>query len=345
VSSAPTASPADPAVRPDPAVATCRRAVRAALREHPAGPVVVACSGGADSLALLAAAAGAGRPLTAVTVDHGLQAGSGAQAARVVAQARALGVECETVVVTVGAVGGPEGAARTVRYDALAAAAERLGAVAVLLGHTLDDQAETVLLGLGRGSGGRSLAGMAPAAGLYLRPFLGVTRATTEKACAALGLQPWNDPHNSDPSYTRVRVRTTALPALTDALGPGVPAALARTADLLRADAEALDQWAAAARLAATRDDGLDAAHLVTVPLAVRARVLRAAVIDAGVPAGALTAGHTAAMDALISRWKGQGPVALPGSFVLSRAYGTLRINQSPRTTAADPGDEETLAL
>jgi tRNA(Ile)-lysidine synthase len=298
--------------------------------------VLVACSGGADSLALLAVAAtaGGGRAVSAITVDHGLQDGSAAQAMSVVEQARGLGVDCEVVRVIVGAVGGPEAAARTARYDALDRAAESRTAVAVLLGHTLDDQAETVLLGLARGSGARSLAGMASATGRYLRPFLGVSRATTEKACAALGLHPWHDPHNSDSSYTRVRVRTTALPALTDALGPGVPDALARTADLLRADADALDGWAADARVAVMRADGIDAGDLARLPQAVRTRVLRAVAIEAGVPAGALTAGHTTSMDALVTRWKGQGPVALPGAFLLSRAYGTLRITQAP--------DEET---
>ncbi len=329
----------------DPAVAECRRAVRAALAAFAPGSIVVACSGGADSLALLAATAGNDRAVSAVTVDHQLQDGSGAQAARVAEQARVLGVPCETVAVTVGTQGGPEAAARRARYDALASVADRRGAVAVLLGHTLDDQAETVLLGLARGSGARSLAGMAPRSGQYLRPFLTVTRATTEKACAAQGLHPWHDPHNSDSSYTRVRVRTAALPALTDALGPRVPEALARTADLLRADADALDGWAAAARRLVTTGDGIDAAQLAALPVAVRTRVLRAAAIDAGVPAGALTAAHTGSMDALVSHWKGQGPVALPGSFAVSRAYGTLRITAGPRPTADDPGDEETLAL
>jgi tRNA(Ile)-lysidine synthase len=320
-------------MRPDPAVAECRRAVRAALSALPGGPVLVACSGGADSLALLAAATATGRSVTAVTVDHRLQAGSAEQAARVLEQARALGADGEVVAVTVGAAGGPEGAARTVRYDALAAAADRRGAVAVLLGHTLDDQAETVLLGLARGSGARSLAGMARRSGRYLRPFLGITRETTQKACAAQGLQPWDDPHNSDPSYTRVRVRTAAIPALTDALGPGVPEALARTAELLRADADALDAWAATARRAVTTDDGrIDLLSLAGEPAAIRTRVLRAALVDAGVPAGALTAAHVLSVDALVTSWKGQGGVALPGAFVAARRDAVLCITPEGRS-------------
>ncbi len=145
---------------------------------------------------------------------------------------------------------GPEAAARSARYAALAAAARRAGAapggVWIMLGHTLDDQAETVLLGLARGSGARSLAGMSPQAGRYLRPLLRIRRAQTAAACTALGLPPWDDPHNCDPAFTRVRVRRELMPALATALGPGVAEALARTADLLRADADALDAIAAA---------------------------------------------------------------------------------------------------
>ena len=334
-------------MRPDPAVAATRRAVRAALSTVAPGDVIVACSGGADSLALLAAAALCrDRRVLVVTVDHGLQEGSADQAERVVQQAKVLGLFAELARVTVGASGGPEGAARAARYQALAAAADRHQAVAVLLGHTLDGQAESVLLGLARGSGGRSLAGMAVSNGRYVRPFLGIDRATTAKACAAQGLQPWDDPHNADPSYTRVRVRTQALPALSAALGPGVPAALARTADLLRADADALDQWAAAVRGTVTNaDGGIDVAALAREPVAIRTRVLRAAAIGAGVPGGALTAEHARSMDALILHWKGQGPVALPGSFTVARRYGTLRITPAPPPTADDPGDEEILAL
>jgi tRNA(Ile)-lysidine synthase len=322
--------------------------VRESLSDVPAGPVLVACSGGADSLALLAAAAHVtirlGREVRVVTVDHGLQNGSRHQSDRVLEQAAALGVPGEIAAVTVGRAGGPEGAARSARYAALHAAARRTGAVAVLLGHTLDDQAETVLLGLARGSGARSLAGMAPRSGLYVRPFLQLDRATTAKACAAQGLAPWDDPHNADPAYARVRVRHDALPALTTALGPGIPEALARTAGLLRADADALDEWAARALTDATLDDGgLDTDRLAALPPAVRSRVLRAHAVDAGVRAGALTAGHVAAMDALVTGWKGQGAASLPGSLEVSRSYGSLRITPV-RPTATDPGDEETLA-
>jgi tRNA(Ile)-lysidine synthase len=227
----------------------------------PGRPVLVACSGGADSLALAAATAFEcrGRAAGLITVDHGLQPGSDAQARAVAIQGYELGFDPVSIVrVDVGTNGGPEAAARTARYAALDAAAAALDAD-ILLGHTLDDQAETVLLGLGRGSGPRSIAGMRAVEGRYRRPFLGLRRATTEEACAALGLQPWDDPHNADPSYQRVRLRREVLPLLEDVLQGGVAEALARTAALTREDVDALDALAldalAAQQLAATLAD------------------------------------------------------------------------------------------
>jgi tRNA(Ile)-lysidine synthase len=313
---------------PEPAVAATRLAVRRCLREL-SGTVVVAVSGGADSLALLSAvafeAARAGVRPVAVTVDHGLQAGSAAQADAVLAQAGALGVDAEVVAVAVTGSGGPEAAARNARYGALAAAAGRLQATAILLGHTLDDQAETVLLGLARGSGARSLAGMAAAAGPLRRPLLGLRRSQTEAACAAQGLTPWQDPMNDDPAYARVRVRVRALPALEQAIGPGVAEALSRTAEQLAADNEALDAWAAQALAAATDElGGLAVDSLAGLPRAVRTRVLRAAVLLAGVPAGSLTAVHVLELDRLVTDWHGQGPVALPGRLGAVRDCGRL---------------------
>jgi tRNA(Ile)-lysidine synthase len=216
--------------------------------------VLAACSGGADSLALAAALAHEAPRLSlrggGVTVDHGLQAGSAERAGRVAGFLGQLGLDpVHQVGVTVRAgpgSGGPEAAARTARYAALEQVAEQAGAAAVLLGHTRDDQAETVLLGLARGAGGRALAGMPARRGRLRRPLLGVPRATLREACTALGLEPWDDPHNADPVYTRARVRHQAMPALEDALGPGVAAALARSAAQLSADCDALDEIAVA---------------------------------------------------------------------------------------------------
>jgi len=305
---------------PAPAVAAVRRAVRAALPRS--GVVIIACSGGADSLALAAAAAfeapRAGVNAGLVTVDHGLQPGSEAQARAVAQLGYDLGFDpVELIRVRVGRAGGPEAAARTARYGALDRVAAALDAD-VLLGHTLDDQAETVLLGLGRGSGPRSIAGMRPLDGRYRRPFLGVRRTTTHAACAALGLTPWRDPHNVDPAYQRVRLRQEVLPLLDDVLHGGVAEALARTAALVQEDLDALDELAAAHRPGGE----LPIAELAQLPRAIRTRVLRAWVrVHAAEP---LSAERTAELDALITTWHGQGPIDIPGGFEVVRASGRL---------------------
>jgi tRNA(Ile)-lysidine synthase len=311
-----------------PVVADARRAVRTALADLDAGALVlVGLSGGADSLALLTAtcfeAPRAGLCCGAVVVDHGLQASSGSVAATAADQARELGAEpVEVRRVVVAERGGPEGAAREARREALREAAERLGAAAVLLAHTRDDQAETVLLGLARGSGTRSLSGMAARDGLWRRPFLDLRRADTEAVCLASGLTWWDDPHNADPALTRVRVRNRVLPTLETELGPGVADALARTAELARADADLLDSQATAlGRDITDADRTLDASALADAPTALRTRVLRQAALDAGCPGTDLTAGHVAALDRLVTDWHGQRGVDLPGG-VLARRVG-----------------------
>jgi tRNA(Ile)-lysidine synthase len=367
---------------PGPAVAAVRHAVRACLRDLTAGDLVlVACSGGADSLALAAAAAFTaprlGLRAGGVTVDHRLQPGSGERAAGVAVLLGQLGLDpVRNVAVTVapaGPAGGPEAAARAARYHALDAAAAECRAAAVLLGHTLDDQAETVLLGLARGSGGRSLAGMPARRGSYRRPLLAVRRSVTSAACAELGLEPWHDPHNADARFARARVRHQALPALEAALGPGVAEALARTASQLRTDAECLDDLAFAClddlafaeggKLRAEggqlpgegpdRDGpdgegpdgegpdgggrggegpggdgpgqaGLAAAWLQARPAAIRTRILRDAAVMAGCPPGALGAAHIDAIDALVTGWRGQRWVDLPGGVRARRRDGKV---------------------
>jgi tRNA(Ile)-lysidine synthase len=318
---------------PHPAVAVVRVAVRRAVVDLPRDALLlVAVSGGADSLALAAAVAftapRAGLRAGAVVVDHGLQPDAAQVAERAAAACRALGLAPVRIDrVTVPSDGtGPEAAARTARYAALDRAAEAEGAAAVLLGHTRDDQAETVLLGLARGSGTRSLAAMAPRRGVLRRPLLDVDRATTRAACAALGLDPWDDPHNDDPRFARVRARRL-LPALEDALGPGTAGALARTAALAREDADALDAIAAGAHAglaAGPRGTDLDVARLAGLPDAVRRRVLRRAALAAGSPAGSLGRTHLLALDALVTRWHGQGPVRLPGGVSARRRCGRL---------------------
>ena len=352
---------------PHPAVAVIRHAVRGSLSALTPGDLVLAaCSGGADSLALAAALAfeapKAGVLGGGVTVDHGLQPGSAELAARVTGTMTELGLSpAITVAADVAGPGsgnyqGPEAAARSARYAALAAAAEAgnaPGAVWIMLGHTLDDQAETVLLGLARGSGARSLAGMAPVSGRYLRPLLAIRRAQTAAACAALGLVTWDDPQNFDPRFTRTRVRQDIMPALAAALGPGIAEALARTADLVRADADALDVIAAAAAdklggTASALTAGWAADDIGALPDAIRHRVLRLAALAAGCPAGGLAQRHVATLDALVTEWHGQRWADLPGGIRCRRQYGRLHFTRAgspggaPRASTAarseDPG-------
>ncbi|CAM5369689.1 MULTISPECIES: tRNA lysidine(34) synthetase TilS [Streptomyces] len=321
---------------------------------HTEGPLVlVACSGGADSMALASALAfeapRLGIRAGGITVDHGLQYGSDARAADVVARLTALGLDpVESAAVRVAAASdrtahgapyaggarrvGPEAAARDARYAALDEAAERHGAAAVLLGHTRDDQAETVLLGLARGSGIRSLSGMAAVSGdsgRYRRPFLQLDRQTARTACLAQSLPVWDDPHNADPAYTRSRLRHEGLPALEKALGKGVVEALARTAQLSRDDADALDAWAAREE-AAVRDEAgeLDCARLHALPAAVRRRILRRALVAAGAPGGSLFARHVEEVDRLITGWRGQRAINLPGKVEARRQGGRLVLRQ-----------------
>ncbi len=278
----------------------------------------VALSGGPDSLALTAAAAAA-LPTTALIVDHGLQPGSADVAEQARRQAHDLGcVDAQVLRVRVGIDGGPEAAARTARYAALDAAR---GGVPVLLAHTLDDQAETVLLGLGRGSGARSIAGMRACDPPWYRPLLGVRRSVNHDACAELGLTPWDDPHNHDPRFTRVRLRTEVLPLLEDVLGGGVAEALARTAAALREDTDALDGLAEEA--VDLLGETVAVAALTELPTAVRRRVIRRWLLCGG--AVNLTDRQIRAVDALVTAWHGQGGVAVGSDLRQQRLFAARR--------------------
>jgi tRNA(Ile)-lysidine synthase len=290
----------------------------------------VALSGGADSLALTAVAARL-RPTTALIVDHGLQDGSAAVAATAREQAVELGcVDARVLPVSVGSAGGPEAAARSARYAALDAA--RAG-LPVLLGHTLDDQAETVLLGLGRGSGPRSIAGMRALDPPWGRPLLGTRRTVTEAACAELGLSPWHDPHNTDRRFTRVRLRTEVLPLLEDVLGGGVAESLARTAAALREDTETLDALAHDVLAESTPGAGLAITDLIGLPASVRRRVIRGWLLTGG--ATGLTDKQIRGIDVLVTGWRGQGGVAVGSTLhrerlVAVRRAGRLELTREP---------------
>jgi tRNA(Ile)-lysidine synthase len=293
----------------------------------------VALSGGPDSLALTAVAAPL-RPTTALIVDHGLQPDSAAVAETARQQAVALGcVDAQVLCVQVGSPfgpkGGPEAAARTARYAALGA--HRDGPV--LLAHTLDDQAETVLLGLGRGSGVRSIAGMRPHDPPWCRPLLGVRRSATHAACRELGLTAWQDPHNSDRRFTRTRLRLEVLPLLEEVLGGGVAEALARTATALREDNELIDALAAQALPEVREGSGLRARALAGLPDPVRRRVIRGWLLDGG--ATGLTDKQIRGVDTLVTAWRGQGGVAVGSSLrgerlIAGRRDGVLTLWREP---------------
>ena len=314
-----------------PATLAAVQAIDAALNQQDV-QIVTACSGGADSLALAFAAryVATRRDLkyAAVIIDHGLQQGSADIAARVRDQLDRLGyhdVIITAVQVDQSAAAGLEAAAREARYRALDTEA-RARSATLMLGHTLDDQAETVLLGLARGSGSRSLAGMASRVGHFVRPFLGIRRATTEQVCAELGLNPWQDPHNADRRFTRVRVRETVLPTLEAELGPGVAEALARTAELVRDDNELLDRLATeASRIEGMGGtDTLDCAALQAQPPALRRRIIRLWLLTHGL--GDLSLRHISAVESLVIDWHGQKAIQIPGATV-TRTAGRLRVS------------------
>lgn len=260
-----------------------------------------------------------------ITIDHGLQDTSADQAESVAQWAQNHDFDPVLISrVTVGTEGGPEAAARDARYAALDSASDEHGAEAVLLGHTRDDQAETVLLGLARGSGARAIAGMPRRRDHFRRPMLDIARADTREACRVQNLPVWDDPHNSDPAYARSRVRGL-LPELADVLGPGVIPGLARTARLIRADNEYLDMLAERALIDCTdTDGGLSVDVLERQPEAIRTRVLHSWAIGLGATAGAVGVAHVDALDALVTQWRGQGEVALPGGVFVVRTSGRL---------------------
>ncbi len=305
-----------------------RNAVKPFLAQLEAGDnFLVAVSGGADSLALAAALLLEAKPLAlnpiAVTVDHQLQENSDIQALKVSEQLKEIGygqVLIKKVVVV--ATDGIEAGARKVRYEAIARSVEESKATKVFLGHTHGDQAETVLLGLARGSGARSLSGMAIESGIYCRPLLSLTREVTEQACKEFGLEPWSDPHNFDNDFTRVRIRREIIPYLEEKLDPGISRALVRSASLLRDDADALDQWAE------REGSDLDCQRLAALPRAVRTRIIRKAALAAGATPGELTYEQISTIDALISAWKGQGAVSLAGGVKVERISGRLSLSR-----------------
>ena len=300
--------------RQSPHFLACRRAVRPFT-----SPALIGLSGGPDSLALVAAAAAEGKDVRALVVDHGLQPGSADVAARAAAQAAELGVLADIVRVSVDAAPGEsvEAAARTARYAALSVAASD-DSRDIWVAHTLDDQAETLLLGALRGNP----AGMAPISALdtgprLVRPFLSVRRADTVGACEELGLDPWHDPMNDDPAYRRVAVRTSVIPELSDLIGGDAVPALARAAERVAADQALLESLT---DLSPTNECAVLAAN----PAPVRQRRILAWLREHGQQT--IGGAQLADIERLCTDWHGQGPVTIGGGHSVARIDGRLTL-------------------
>ena len=262
-----------------------------------------------------------------VVVDHGLQEGSAQITSQTISKLKAIGyTQVESAVAQVKITDGLEASARRARYQIFNQFVDTYRPKYFLLAHTLNDQAESVLLGLARGSGARSLSGMAVENNIYVRPLLKISRHTTVAACREGGIEIWSDPHNDDLRFARVRTRKNVLPNLEENLGPGITEALVRSADLLRDDADALDSFARE-YFAQTDPLNLSVSELERLPKAIRTRVLRLAIYKAGAPTGSLSAEHINGAEALISDWHGQKELSLPGDVKLLRNSGRITLS------------------
>ena len=313
--------------RLSPAQGLIRLAVRNCLTSNtkPGQKLLLAVSGGADSLALAAAcefeAKKLGLKIAAAVIDHSLQNNSDKVAAQTAKTLATLGFE-EVVVmkIAVGKAGGPEAAARTARYTALETIRQKTKSNFVVLGHTASDQAETVLLGLVRGSGSKSLSGMSEKTGVLLRPLLGIERATTEAFCKDSGIKYWSDPQNKDEKFLRVMIRKHVLPFLEKQLGGSVAASLVRTADQLREDNTYLESQADKSfkKYAKVSGSGIsfDAKAIEKLPAAILNRVIKKALDGFGSESSRT---HVLAVSDLVLSWHGQKPLALPGVRVVRK--------------------------
>jgi tRNA(Ile)-lysidine synthase len=311
-------------------------AIRSAIRRHleliPVGQVVlIGCSGGADSMALTVGTKleSAEHRIIPVVVDHGLQEDSAKVAEATCTNLRSHGfAEIFQARASITVTDGLEASARRARYQIFHQALDTYGAEHFLLAHTLNDQAETVLLGLARGSGTRSLSAMAERNPPFIRPLLGITRDITENFCDEQSIDYWHDPHNDDPTFTRVRIRKKVLPVMEREMGPGITSALARSARIFREDADALDLWADEVFSQTSDPHVLEIATLEKLPIAVRSRVLRLAIYAVGAPSGSINADHLLPIEALVTEWNGQGEVSLPGGVKVSRISGRLSLSR-----------------
>ncbi len=311
-----------------------QNAVQNLLKDFDAGDLVlVGCSGGADSLALAWTTLVVGKRLElktgAVIVDHQLIPESNSVALNAKKQCEELGIQ-EVIIKKVNVEQNHEGleaAARIARYEAFENVLHETNAQAILLAHTQDDQAETVLMRLTRGSGAKSLSGMAQVSGKYLRPFLHLRKKLVHDSLDLIGLKAWQDPANTDHQFLRVKVRNELMPKIVEVLGESAISSLDKTSQLLRLDNQALEELAQQFfdSQKDVKTNGLEISELEKLPEAIRTRVLRIFAIASGVHPGPFSFEHIEAIDALVKNWHGQGNVDLPGFIQATRVDGSLR--------------------
>ena len=311
-----------------------QNAVQNLLKEFDAGDyVLVGCSGGADSLALVWTTLVVGKRLElkvgAIIVDHQLIPESNDVALNAKKQCEELGIQ-EVIIKKVNVEHNHEGleaAARIARYEAFENVLHETNAQAILLAHTQDDQAETVLMRLTRGSGAKSLSGMAQVSGKYIRPFLHLRKKLVHDSLDLIGLKAWQDPANTDHQFLRVKVRQVLMPKIVEVLGESAISSLDKTSQLLRLDNQALEELAQQFFKSQkdVKTNGLEISELEKLPEAIRTRVLRIFAIASGVHPGPFSFEHIEAIDALVKNWHGQGNVDLPGFIQATRVNGSLR--------------------
>jgi len=317
-----------------------QNAVQNLLKDFDAGDyVLVGCSGGADSLALAWTTLVVGKRLELKTgviiVDHQLFPESNSVALNAKKQCEDLGIE-EVIIKKVNVEQtheGLEAAARIARYEAFENVLQETNAQVILLAHTQDDQAETVLMRLTRGSGAKSLSGMAQVSGKYLRPFLHLRKKLVHDSLDLIGLKAWQDPANTDHQFLRVKVRHELMPKIVEVLGASAISSLDKTSQLLRLDNQALEELAQQffESQKDVKTNGLEISELEKLPEAIRTRVLRICAIASGVHPGPFSFEHIEAIDALVKNWHGQGNVDLPGFIQATRVGHSLRFIPSKR--------------
>ena len=305
---------------------------------EPADNILVACSGGADSLALAwtsqVVTKRIGLNLIAVIIDHQLIKESTQVAQDAKKKCEDFGIEKVVIkqIEVKDDKDGLEAAARKARYEAFEESVNEFNAKAVLLAHTQDDQAETMLMRLTRGSGAKSLSAMKEVSGKYLRPFLHIRKQVLVDALEKENISYWQDPANTNYKFLRAKVRHELMPKLIEVLGESAIDSLDRTSGLLKEDNEALESIALESYEKLNKE--LKVQELEKLPTAIRKRVIKIAALNSGVTPGPFSFEHIEAIDALVTNWRGQGNVDLPGFIQASRVDQTIRFISSRKTSS-----------